>query len=75
MEKTLGGKTPVGEFQVTTLEESDNKKSIYEHKESYPIRLSWSTYLQYNLLSYIPLDMILQKNLPLHESPYPWRTP
>ena len=81
MEKILGGKTPLGEFQVTTPEESTNKKSIYEHKEYYPIGLSWSTYLQYNLLSYtnlsyIPqLDMILQKNFPLHESPYPWWTP
>ena len=45
MEKTLGGKTPVGEFQVTTHEESTNKKSIYEHKESYSIGLSQSTYL------------------------------
>lgn len=74
MEKTFRGKTPLGEFQVTTLEESTNKKSIYEHKASYPIGLSRSTYLQYNLLSYtnlnyIPqLGMILQKNFPLHKS-------
>ena len=45
MEKTLGGKTPLGEFHFTTSEESTNKKRIYKHKESYPIGLSWSTYL------------------------------
>ena len=35
MEKTLVGKTPLGEFQVTIPEESINKNRCYKYKESY----------------------------------------
>ena len=65
MGKTLTRKTPSSEFEVTTLVDSTKKekKKGYKYKESYPTILSWSTYLQYNLLSYTSLNSNPQLDL------------
>ena len=40
MGKIFANKTPLGEFKVTTLEESTNQESSdYNYKESYPNRI------------------------------------